>query len=192
MDTATTRNAGSVDQSMKAFQNLVTPHIELTNSEADWARPDINFTSGGKTGAKGAAPTKADRPTTAIKSKDRIDEQILRRSIDIVASIVIDKPVEMQISLESLSGLVFEMWDSIDESDTIRTDLLAFLQNAVISADRCGQVTEDQLRALAETLNDLGRSQLTKADITFTRERLREVGFGSLAFLGGATRDDTQ
>jgi hypothetical protein len=114
----------------------------------------------------------------------KVDSNLIGKAKEIVESVDDTDVVQMQLHLTALAGAILDMWESVLDASEVHQDLLAALENGARQAARAGQVTDAQLSAFREALNDLGQDVLVPANAEVVRSRFVDVGFAPLGFLG--------
>jgi hypothetical protein len=137
-------------------------------------------------------------PTSQPKSSrghGNIDPSLLREATAIVDSIDPANSYESTLHLASLSGRLMKMWETASDSSSYHQDILATLENAILSL-RQGDtpcVTQDHLKVFREALIDLAQPHLVSRHVVIVQSQFLAAGFAPLSFLdmpGGNTHDD--
>lgn len=116
----------------------------------------------------------------------RLDKHLLHRATDIIDSFDSSDRMAYEINLESLRGIVMQLWESATSSTAYHQEILAMLESAVISVDL---LSEGQLSALREAISDLESSPLTHVHVDIIRDRFIEEDFSPLALLSEMEED---
>ncbi|HLB72395.1 MAG TPA: hypothetical protein VJJ98_00095 [Sedimentisphaerales bacterium] len=105
---------------------------------------------------------------------------LLRRAIEIVDSFEGCDVIDAGVNLESLRGIVSQLWNSAVGSSRFHQDILAGLESAILSIEA---PTPGQLSVIREALTDLGQKLLTQAHVEIIRSEFVSRGFSPLALL---------
>lgn len=116
-------------------------------------------------------------------SRCQIDPSLVAKASEIVESICPDDAFETAIALDTLAGMVMEMWKSAALAEGPHQDVLAVLESGVRQSVLKGCVTAEQRDHFRELLSDLSLSPLVGEHAEIARYRSTRVGFGSLAFI---------
>lgn len=121
------------------------------------------------------------RPGTqrAAASKG-LDRTLLKRAVTILGSFDSEDIVAVQLDMDALRGLVLELWESAESATQDHQDILALIEEAVLSVD---SLTEDQVSVLREGFRDLEKPVLGPVHVDVIRGRLIRQGFSPLALL---------
>jgi len=124
------------------------------------------------------------RPFTLVESKAvatrGLDRSLLNRANNIIDSLDHRDVVEATVHLESLRGIVLQLWESAATSSQTHQEILAVLESAILSIE---SPNEGQLSAFKEAVMDLGNDVLTQAHVDVIRRRFIGEGFSPLALL---------
>jgi hypothetical protein len=123
------------------------------------------------------------RPAPSHATKDArgiLDQLLLTRAIEIVDSFEGCDVIDASVNLESLRGIVSQLWNSAIGSSRFHQDILAALESALLSIET---PTSAQISILREALIDLGQKVLTQAHVEIIRSEFVSRGFSPLALL---------
>jgi hypothetical protein len=109
-----------------------------------------------------------------------LDRSLLNRAKNIMDGFNHSDIMEVAVNLESLRGIVLQLWESAANASQLHQEILAILESAILSVE-CP--TESQLAAFKEAVTDLGIDILTQAHVNVIRRRFIAEGFGPLALL---------
>jgi hypothetical protein len=132
--------------------------------------------------AKGEAG-QLSRPAPSHATKDArgiLDQLLLTRAVEIVDSFEGCDVIDASVNLESLRGIVSQLWNSAIGSSRLHQDILAGLESAILSIEA---PTLEQLSVIREALIDLGQKVLTQAHVEIIRSQFVSRGFSPLAIL---------
>lgn len=110
----------------------------------------------------------------------RLDKALLKRAVAILGSFDPDDVVTAQVDMDALRGLVLELWENAQSATQDHQDILALIEEAVLSVD---SLTEDQVSGLREGFRDLEKPVLGQVHVDVIRGRLIGQGFSPLALL---------
>lgn len=113
----------------------------------------------------------------------RLDETLLKRAESIIDGFDYVDPLNATVNMESLRGVVFELWESAATSSEYHQDILAALESAILSIDI---PNEDQLSVFREAIRDLRNGVLTAEHVDIIRRQFAVNGFSPLALLDEA------
>jgi len=124
------------------------------------------------------------QPFNLVKNKEIVpmglDRSLLNRAKNIMDGFNHSDIMEVAVNLESLRGIVLQLWESAANASQLHQEILAILESAILSVE-CP--TESQLAAFKEAVTDLGIDILTQAHVNVIRRRFIAEGFGPLALL---------
>jgi len=109
-----------------------------------------------------------------------LDKSLLERAKDIVESLRVNDVMDTAINLDSLRGIVLQLWESATNSTQFHQEILALLESAVISID---SPNEDQLSVFREAIIDLENDVLAQAHVDVIRRQFIKRGCSPLAVL---------
>lgn len=109
-----------------------------------------------------------------------LDRSLLSRAKDIIGSFNHSDVMDATINLESLRGIVLQLWESARKSTQFHQEILAILEAAILSAE---SPTDTQLSVFKEAVTDLANDVLTQAHVDVIRRRFIGEGFSPLAVL---------
>jgi len=109
-----------------------------------------------------------------------LNKSLLKRAKDIIDSFNHHDVMEATIDLESLKGIVLQLWESATNGTQFHQEILATLESAILSVE---SPNESQLSAFKEAVMDLGNDVLTQAHVDVIRRRFISEGFSPLALL---------
>jgi hypothetical protein len=110
----------------------------------------------------------------------RLDKSLLERAKDIVESLRVNDVMDTAINLDSLRGIILQLWESATNSTQFHQEILAFLETAVISIE---SPNENQLSVFKEAIIDLENDVLAQAHVDIIRSQFIKRGFSPLAVL---------
>lgn len=109
-----------------------------------------------------------------------LDKSLLKRARSIVENFNVSGVMDAAIDLESLRGVLLQLWQSATDSTQFHQEILTILESAAISVE---SPTPTQLSAFREAIIDLGRDVLAQVHIDVIRRRFISEGFSPLALL---------
>lgn len=115
--------------------------------------------------------------------RGRLNETLLKRAESIIDGFDCVDPLSATINMESLQGVVFELWESAATSSEYHQDILATLESAILSIDI---PNEAQLSVFREAIRDLRNEVLTAEHVDIIRQQFAVNGFSPLALLDEA------
>jgi len=115
-----------------------------------------------------------------------LDKSLLERARNIIDSFNCDDVIKATIYLESLRGIVLQLWESATNCSQFHKEILATLENAILSVEF---PNESQLAAFKEAVMDLRNDILTQAHVDVIRRRFVAEGFSPLALLSEVEDD---
>jgi len=118
--------------------------------------------------------------TQRVAASKGLDKALLKRAVTILGSFGPDDVVAAQLDMDALRGLVLELWESAQSATQDHQDILALIEEAVLSVD---SLTEDQISVLREGFRDLEKPVLGQVHVDVIRGRLIGQGFSPLALL---------
>jgi hypothetical protein len=156
---------------------------------------------------KGNAPGRRPRSTNATLGADEeapqsvssragigqppvskgLDRALLRRAISILESFDVRDVVAAQLNMDALRGLVLDLWESAQSATQLHQDILALIEEAVLSVT---SLSEAQVLVLKEGFRDLANPILVQVHVDLIRDRLSAQGFSPLALLSELRDDD--
>ena len=142
----------------------------------------VQYVSNETLGANMEAPPRA-RIALAKERKPvagGLNKSLLKRAKDIIDSFNHHDVMEATIDLESLKGIVLQLWESATNGTQFHQEILATLESAILSVE---SPNESQLSAFKEAVMDLGNDVLTQAHVDVIRRRFISEGFSPLALL---------
>lgn len=117
-----------------------------------------------------------------------LDKSLLKRAGSIVENFNVSGVMDAAIDLESLRGVLLQLWQSATDSTQFHQEILTILESAVISVE---SPTPTQLSAFREAIIDLGRDVLAQVHIDVIRRRFISEGFSPLALLSEIKNGDS-
>ena len=117
-----------------------------------------------------------------------LDKSLLKRTRNIVENFNVSSVMDAAIDLESLRGVLLQLWQSATDSTQFHQEILAILESAVISVE---SPTPTQLSAFREAIIDLERDVLAQVHIDVIRRRFISEGFSPLALLSEIKNGDS-
>lgn len=109
-----------------------------------------------------------------------LDKTLLKRAKDIIDGFNHHGVMEAAIDLESLRGIVLQLWESATNGTQFHQEILATLESAILSVE---SPNESQLSVFKEAVMDLEMDVLTQAHVDVIRRRFIAEGFSPLALL---------
>lgn len=109
-----------------------------------------------------------------------LDKSLLERAKDVVESLRVNDVMDTAINLDSLRGIVLQLWESATNSTQFHQEILALLESAVISIE---SPNKDQLSVFREAIIDLENDVLAQAHVDVIRRQFIKRGFSPLAVL---------
>jgi hypothetical protein len=113
---------------------------------------------------------------------------LLKRALGILDGFDSQDVVETQLNMEALRGVVLELWEGAQDASQYHQDILALVEEAILSTD---SLEPKQIAALREAMVDLENSILVQPHVDSARRQLIACGFSPLALLGEIEHDDT-
>lgn len=126
-------------------------------------------------------PAPRKRPP-AFPHVGAIDADLLRQAREIALNLEPEDEFNTQLQLDSLKGLVADMWMSAEAAGELCQDVLAILENGVRQAALLGAVNMGQAAAFREALTYLGETALVKTHADVLRSEFVQQGFRALGF----------
>jgi hypothetical protein len=124
------------------------------------------------------------QPFSLVKNKQIVpkglDMSLLNRAKSIIDGFNPSDVIESAVNLESLRGIVLQLWESATNASQFHQEILANLESAILSVE-CP--TKSQLAAFKEAVTDLRSDVLTQAHVNVIRKRFIREGFSPLAIL---------
>ncbi len=128
-----------------------------------------------------------DRADTRYASTAKgLDKALLRRAVAILESFDAHDIVTTQLNMDALRGLVLELWEGAQSATRLHRDILALIEEAVLSVT---SLSQDQILALKEGFRDLANPILVQVHVDLIRDRLIAQGFSPLALLSELADD---
>lgn len=158
------------------------PVVAQTMGAPDYSPSFQGYDSNRTIDAKGETG-QLSRPAPSHATKDArgiLDQLLLTRAIEIVDSFEGCDVIDAGVNLESLRGIVSQLWNSAVGSSSFHQDILAGLESAILSIEA---PTPGQFSAIREALTDLGQKVLTQAHVEIIRSEFVSRGFSPLALL---------
>lgn len=135
--------------------------------------------------AESQSPAKDRSSDSGNRSgQGRIDRQLLDQAQEILESLIPDD-ADILVRLDSLSGIVCELWRSAAKSSQYHRQVLTAVETAVRVATKRASITSEQISAIRQGILDLGLKTLTQAHIDSIASHLLDSGISPLAPLGG-------
>lgn len=119
-------------------------------------------------------------PTVCSSLRGDLDMSLLERARSIVESFSAGDVMDAAINLESLRGIVLQLWETAMTSSQLHQEILAILESAIISVE---SLSEDQLSAVQGAISCLRYNTLTQRDVDAIRADFINKGFSPLALL---------
>lgn len=116
-----------------------------------------------------------------------LDKSLLLRARDILESFDANDLVQSSVDLESLRGIVVQLWESAANSTQFHQQILAILESAILTIELPNQ---EQLSLFREAVIDLGHDVLTQAQVDIIQRQFISKGFSPLALLGDTEDSD--
>jgi len=116
-----------------------------------------------------------------------LDKSLLERAKSIIDGFNCDDIMDATINLESLRGIVLQLWESATSGTQFHQAILAILESALISVE---SPNEGQLSVFREAISDLENDVLTQAHIDVIQRRFIGEGFSPLALLSEIEEGD--
>jgi hypothetical protein len=174
--------AGFVSSLTEAGTNIV-PGTTKGNVPGRKAR-STNATLGADEEAPQLVPSRAG--TQYASAPRGLDKALLRRAVTILESFDSHDVVATQLDMDALRGLVVELWESAQSATQLHQDILALIEEAVLSVTSLSQA---QILALKEGFRDLANPILVQVHVDLIRDRLIAQGFSPLALLSELADD---
>jgi len=115
-----------------------------------------------------------------------LDKALLRRAVTVLESFDSHDVVATQLDMDTLRGLVVELWESAQSATQLHQDILALIEEAVLSVS---SLSHAQILALKEGFRDLANPILVQIHVDLIRDRLIAEGFSPLALLSELADD---
>ena len=158
---------------------------ELSESSSRVGEYEVNTTLDASA-EMGRVPGRS--PAAPEKGVSRsLDKTLLKRAQQILECFDCDEELDAAVNMEAMRGIVLELWRSAEASSAAHQDILAILENAILSIDI---PTPEQLSVLREAVSDLGNDTLTEANVEVIRKQFINRGFSPLALLTHLPDDD--
>lgn len=116
-----------------------------------------------------------------------LNKSLLVRAKEILESFDANNLVESSVDLESLRGIVLQLWESAINSSQFHQQILAILESAILTIELPNQ---EQLSLFREAVIDLGHDLLTQAQVDIIQRQFISRGFSPLALLGDTEDSD--
>lgn len=183
-----------VDESSVGGFNEPTPYtgtsgLEPTGVTASGSLAVGQYSPNETLGANVEAPQRR-RPPLAENGKAAsggLDKSLLERAKTIIDCFNPDDVMDVTINLESLRGIILNLWESATNSTKFHQEILAILESAMLSVE---SPHEDHLSVFREAILDIGSDVLTQANAEVIRRRFINTGFSPLALLSEIEDDD--
>ena len=140
-------------------------------------------------GANAEVPQKAKMPLSenGKPASGKLDRSLLNRAKTIIDSFNSDDAIESTINIESLRGIVLQLWESAANATQFHQEILAALESAILGVET---LNNNQLSAVREAIMDLGNDVLAQAHLDVIRRRFIAEGFSPLALLSEIENDN--
>jgi len=158
-----------------------------TTARRDGIAPNRNQFSAGtpSTVAESQSPAMDRSSDIGIRpGQGQIDRQLLDQAQEIIENSAPDD-AEILVRLDSLAGIVCELWRSAAKSSQYHRQVLTAIETAVLVATEKASITSEQISAIRQGILDLGLKSLTQAHIESIASHLMDSGISPLAPLGG-------
>ena len=109
-----------------------------------------------------------------------LDKSLLGRAQVILESFDWDDAVGVAINMESLRGIILQLWESAANASQFHQDILAVLESAMLSVEL---PDSHHLSVFREAIRDLESDLLAQAHVDVIRRRFISAGFSPLALL---------
>jgi hypothetical protein len=109
-----------------------------------------------------------------------LDKSLLKRAQIILESFDCDDAVSVAINIESLRGIILQLWESAANASQFHQDILAVLESAMLSVV---SPSSHHLSVFREAIRDLNSDLLAQAHVDVIRRRFISAGFSPLALL---------
>jgi hypothetical protein len=149
--------------------SLITP-VELPN---DHTSLDIKI-------KKQLKREKFPRIDNRAISIGKMDRKILARAEEILYGFDIEDPIASRVDRESFCGVVLQLWEGANECSDFHQDILAILENGVLSTEN---FQPKHLSLFMEAIKDLKNDVLTQAHVEVINHRFIAEGLSPLALL---------
>ena len=116
----------------------------------------------------------------------KLDGSLLNRAKTIIDNFNSDDVIESTINIESLRGIVLQLWESAANATQFHQEILAALESAILSVET---LDKNQLSAVREAIMDIGNDVLAQAHLDVIRGRFITEGFSPLALLSEVEND---
>lgn len=175
--------AGSVEQEINELSLSLQQKLlrgTLSSTDTRWRAPEyyLNETLDASGEAPQVTRTHLAKYTTTVQ--EGLDKSILGRAKSIIESFGDSDVMEVAINLESLRGIVLQLWESATSSSQFHQEILAILESALISVE---SPNENQLSVFREAIADLERDVLAQVHVDVIRGQFIREGFSPLALL---------
>lgn len=139
-------------------------------------------------GANADAPQKNGMPLSenGKPATGKLDGSLLNRAKTIIDSFNSDDVIESTINIESLRGIILQLWESAVNATQFHQEILAALESSVLGVET---LNNNQLSAVREAIMDLGNDVLAPAHLDVIRRRFIVEGFSPLALLSEIEND---
>lgn len=146
-------------------------------------------TSTGISDDRAVERTDRERATGEIGGGGKLDRNLLNQAIEIIEAIDPIDRVTTDNRLDSLEGLVCELWRSAVSASQYHQLILADAERSIISAARAGEINGVQISAVRGALKELTSTTLSQANSDSIRSTLIDAGFSPLAIVGDLELD---
>ncbi len=118
--------------------------------------------------------------TTSATLRGSLDNSLLKRAADIIESFKAEDPISAVNDLESLRGIILQLWENAAEATQYHQEILSLLESAMLSVEH---PSEGMLRCFREAILDLQNTVLSQANVDVIRRQFIRQGFSPLALL---------
>lgn len=137
-----------------------------------------NITSGANVDKKQQQLVHSGRNGKAICSI--LDRTLLIRASEIIEGFDPDEIIDSTVNIESLRGIVLQLWETAKDATQFHQEILALLESAILSVENLNQ---EQLSVIREATKDLQNEVLAQVHVDIMRRRFLNVGFSPLTIL---------
>ena len=113
----------------------------------------------------------------------RLDADLLCRALEIADEPIAEDDQELLLSVATLGGILCRLWNSAPQASGLHRQILAAVENGVISLKRGLPATTNRMQAIRQGLMDLMQPTLTRANVDSVSSRLVDAGFSPMAFI---------
>lgn len=149
--------------------------------KGDTERPTANYWSGVAKTGEGRGQAVHPHDPRQVDRREGLDSRLLGRAREILEGIDLESPEEIVLCLPAMRGIAVELWRSAIKASREHQDLLALVENALISWD-C--LDEKRAKSLLGCFRDLSAPLVTEAHLDVARSLLVRCGWNPLGFLG--------